>query len=74
MCALANAAGKRVSDEYPVKEGIQHPVDGMMQQSVAHACLMDVPWLGIGDIEGLIQAMRPCTLKKLFVQGNKVVH
>ncbi len=51
------AAGIRVSNKQSVKERVEDAVDGSMNYSVSYPCLMDIPWLWVGDIESLIVRM-----------------
>jgi len=41
------SAGERISNECPVKKRVEDSVKRMMEQSVTHACFVDISWLGV---------------------------
>ena len=51
------AAGVGIVDEYFVEKRVQSPVDGVMQEPIAHTCFVDVARLGIGNLEVVIPAV-----------------
>lgn len=55
--SLFQAAGTGIGDESLVKKRIQPAIDGVMQEPVADAGLVDIPGLGVGNIERLIAAV-----------------
>lgn len=74
MRALLEAAGIRVADEGAVEERIQFAIQRMMQEPVAHACLVDVARLRVAYLEVVISAMRIGACRKLAMQAEDVVH
>ena len=46
----------------------------MVDQSVTHACLVNIAWLGIVDLEMLVAAMSVHLLFELLMKSNEIVH
>lgn len=57
MSALAYPAGIGIMDEFPVKIRIQNPIDGVVDEPVADAGLMDIPRLRVAYLKCLISAV-----------------
>ncbi len=72
--ALANAARKRIGYKRPVKKWAEEAADGMVQKTVAHARLMDIPRLRVADIERLISAVAVGMIYQIGAEGEKIVH
>ena len=61
-------------DEFPVKMRIQDPMNGVMEQAVAHARFMDVARFGIVYLESFITSVPVCFIRKFAVKREDVVH
>ena len=61
------AAGKRIRDEEPVEEGIELPVNGVMEEAVTDRGLMDIARFGVGNVEGFIAAVDVAPTCKICV-------
>jgi len=53
--SLIQSARIGIENEFRIEVRIQNAIDGMMQQPVAHARLMDITRFRIRDVEGLIR-------------------
>ena len=74
MRSLADPAGKRIGNERPVEEWIEDPVDGMMEQTVAHARFVNVPAFRVVDDETLVAAVPIRPVYQILVKCDNVVH
>jgi hypothetical protein len=57
-----------------IKIWIQNAVNGVMDKPVAHAGLMDIPWLGIVYFEMLIRPVPICFFRKLAMKRENIIH
>lgn len=68
MHSLSVPAGKRIGDKRTIEERIQDAVDGMMQKSIANAGFMDVPQLGVEDVETSVGTMTVNPIDQRFME------
>lgn len=68
MDAFADAAEIDIRNETPVKIGIQHPVDRMVEHAVADRCFMDTSRFGISNGEGMVGAVGVGVVLQIFVE------
>ena len=57
---LVHAARIRINNELSVEKRIQYAIQGMMHESIAYRCLVNVAPLRIGNNEMMIAAMDIC--------------
>lgn len=57
MCPLSLPARIRIRNKYLVEKRVENPIDGVVYEPVAHACLVDVAGLGVGYFEVVIGAV-----------------
>jgi len=57
MGSLPYAARVRIGNKRPIKKWIKDAINAMVEQTIADARFMDVPWLRVGDFESLIAAV-----------------
>ena len=74
MRAFSDSARKRIGDEFPVEIWIEYTVYGVVQETVANTCFVNVSWLRVGDVEFLISAVAVGTISKVAVQHKEIVH
>ena len=68
MRPLVVAAGKRIGYECPIEEWIELAINCVVDETVPHACLVNVARLGIGYFECLIAAV---TIRPIYQIGVK---
>lgn len=54
MSAFVQSAGVRIVNKFIVEIRIKHAVDSMVQKSIPHGGLVDVPRFWIGDVESFV--------------------
>ena len=74
VCALIETAGIRIEDECFIEIWIQHPINRMMQQSVAHFSLVNIARFRIVDLERMIWAVSVGFILKLAMQRENIAH
>ena len=57
MRPLVFSAGKRIRDESSVEKRIEFAVNRMVQKAVSDSRFVDIPRLGVGDVEGAISSV-----------------
>ena len=57
VCPLPYTTGIRVGNELLVEIRIENAIYRMMQQSVTHTGFMNISWLGVGYVEGVVATM-----------------
>ena len=72
--SLSEATRERVRDKCPVEKWIEHSVDSMVEQSIAHVCLMYIPRLRVRYVKGFISRVSVSFGCKVFVKGNDILH
>lgn len=60
-------------NEETFKERIELSVDRVMHQTIPYRCLMDVPWFGIVDAEGVVRSMSIRFLLQFIVKADNAV-
>jgi len=73
MRAFPDAAGIGIEDERTVEERIQHAVDGMVSDAVAHRGLVDDPMFRVKNVKLLIRPVAVSVLDELLVECKKAV-
>ncbi len=73
MRSLPHSTRVRVSNEGAVEEWVEHTMNSMMQKSVAHHGFVDVAWLGVRDVEGVITTMSVCFVCEISMDGEDIV-
>lgn len=74
MGAFAVSAGERVSYKCSVEEWIEFAVQGVVQESISDACLVNVSRFWVVYLEWLVRAVSICSGLECFVQRQDVVH
>ena len=72
--ALPYSTRVGVGSECLVKEGVELPVKRMMEQPIAHTCLVYGAGLGVRDFEVLVAAVVVCSTCKVAVESHHVAH
>ena len=72
--ALPNPARKRIGDKRLLEKGVQYAGGGVMQKAVAHRCFVNIPRLGIGDVERMIAAVTIRTAEDIGAKRKYLVH
>ena len=67
-------ARERIGDELPVKVRVEHAIDRVVQQSVPHASLMNIPRLRVGNLEGGITTMAVRMVYKVAIECKNMIH
>lgn len=70
---LADAGRKGIMDKGFIKDLIQCLVHGLIQHAVPHARDMNEPWLRVGNPLADIGVVRPCALRKQFMQREQML-
>ena len=74
MRSLVDAARIRVSNEGFIEERIKFPIDGVVEQAVAHGCFMDVARFRVTDVKGTIRPVPIRTGNEVSMQQEDVIH
>lgn len=74
VCSLSFPARIRIRDEGAVKERVQLAVERVVQKPVAHARLVYIARLRVGDFEMLVAAMRVRASRKVAMKREDIVH
>ena len=73
MCPFSNPTGIAVIDERAVKQRIQHPIYGMMHESVTNGCFVDDAMFRIEDMESMIGTMAVSPRDQFLMERKDVV-
>ena len=48
------AARIRVMNKSLIEKWVELAIDSVMEKPISHCCLVNIPWLWVGDIESII--------------------
>ncbi len=72
--ALFLSARVGMGYESVVEKRIQHAIESVVQEPIAHFCFVDVSRFRVGDIEGMVRGVFVGFRREIIVQGDKVSH
>ena len=72
--SFSQTARVGVVDEKFIEEGVELPIDSVMQEPVTHACFVDVSWLGVTNLEMMVAAMCISKVFELLMESQNVIH
>lgn len=74
MGAFSISAGKRVCNECFIKEGVQYPVNCVVQEPISNTCFMDVSWLWVVNLERVVFAVFVGLILQIVMQRQNIIH
>ncbi len=72
MRSFIEAAGIGVGNEGAVEMGIEDAIDGVVQESVANSCFVDIAGLGVADTEMRVRTMTICACGEICMKRGDV--